>query len=146
MSAKLLFFQSLFEKMSKYITVKYYSDSEFAKAPYQATEDSAGYDLFEAETKTILPKSVGIISLDLRWAISDGFYGKLFPRSGILKDHFVTIDAGVIDADFRGIIKVLILDHHPEKTLLFVLKIELHRLLLWKSLMETSLRCLMLIY
>ena len=146
MSAKLLFFQSLFEKMSKYITVKYYSDSEFAKAPYQATEDSAGYDLFEAETKTILPKSVGIISLDLRWAISDGFYGKLFPCSGILKDHFVTIDAGVIDADFRGIIKVLILNHHPEKTLLFVLEIELHRLLLWKSLMQTSLRCLMLIY
>ena len=70
-----------------------------------------------------------------RWAISDGFYGKLFPRSGILKDHCVTIDAGVIDADFRGITKVLILNHHPEKTLLFVLQIELHRLLLWKSLM-----------
>ena len=102
--------------MSKQITVKYYSDSEFAKEPYQATEDSAGYDLFAAETKTILPKSVGIISLDLRWAIPTGFYEKLFPRSGILKDHFVTIDAGVIDADFRGIIKVLILNHHPEKT------------------------------
>ena len=102
--------------MSKQITVKYYSDSEFAKEPYQATEDSAGYDLFAAETKTILPKSVGIISLDLRWAIPTGFYEKLFPRSGILKDHFVTIDAGVTDADFRGIIKVLILNHHPEKT------------------------------
>ena len=102
--------------MSKQITVKYYSDSEFAKEPYQATEDSAGYDLFAAETETILPKSVGIISLDLRWAIPTCFYGKLFPRSGILKDHFVTIDAGVIDADFRGIIKVLMLNHHPEKT------------------------------
>ena len=102
--------------MSKQITVKYYSDSEFAKEPYQATEDSAGHDLFAAETKTILPKSVGIISLDLRWALPTGFYGKLFPRSGILKDHFVTIDAGVTDADFRGIIKVLILNHHPEKT------------------------------
>ena len=102
--------------MSKQITVKYYSDSEFAKEPYQATEDSAGYDLFAAETKSILPKSVGIISLDLRWAIPTGFYEKLFPRSGILKDHFVTIDAGVTDADFRGIIKVLILNHHPEKT------------------------------
>ena len=82
--------------MSEQITVKYYSDSEFAKEPYQATEDSAGHDLFATETKTILPKSVGIISLDLRWAIPTGFYGKLFPRSGILKDHFVTIDAGVM--------------------------------------------------
>ena len=40
----------------------------------------------------------------------------MFPRPGILKEHFVTIDAAVIDADFRGIIQVLMLNHHPEKT------------------------------
>ena len=28
----------------------------------------------------------------------------------------MAIDAGVVDADFRGIIEVLILNHHPEKT------------------------------
>ena len=116
MTVKLLFFQSLFEKMSKYITVKYYSESEFVREPYQAIDDSARYDLFAAETKTFLPKTVGTLSIDLRWAIPTGFYGKLFPRSGILKEHFVTIDAGVIDADFRGGIQVLILNHHPEKT------------------------------
>ena len=44
--------------------------------------------------------------LDLRWAIPTGFYGKLFPRSGILKEHVVTIDAGVINANFRGKIQV----------------------------------------
>ena len=38
--------------MSKYITVKYYTENEFAKEPYQATEHSAGYDVFAAETKT----------------------------------------------------------------------------------------------
>ena len=54
----ILFFQFLFEKMSKYITVKYYTESEFAKEPYQATEDSAGYELFAAETTTFLPKLV----------------------------------------------------------------------------------------
>ena len=113
---KLLFFQFLFEKMSKYITVKYYPESEYTREPYQATEDSAGYDLFATETKTFLPKSPGTLLLDLRWAIPTGFYGKLFPRSGILRENFVTIDAGAIDADFRGIIQVLILNHHPEKT------------------------------
>ena len=90
--------------MSKYITVKYYTVSEFAKEPHQPTEDSAGYDLFAAETKTFLPKTVDTLLLELRWAIPTGFYGKLFPRSGILKEHFVSIDAGVINADFRGII------------------------------------------
>ena len=72
--------------------------------------------MFKAETKTLLPKTVGTLSIDLRWAIPTGFYEKLFPRSRILKEHFVIIDAGVIDADLRGIIQVLILNNHPEKT------------------------------
>ena len=72
--------------------------------------------MFAAETKTLLPKSTSTISLDLRWAIPSGFYGNVFPRSGILKEHSVTIDAGVIDSDFRGIIQVLLVNHHHEKT------------------------------
>ena len=56
MIVKLLFFQFLFEKNVKihnntYI-VKYYTENEFAKEPYQATEHSAGYDVFAAEIKT----------------------------------------------------------------------------------------------
>ena len=82
--------------MPKYITIKYYTENELAKEPYQATENSAGYDVFAAETKTFLQNSVDIISLELRWAIPNGFYSKLFPRSGILREHFVSIDA-----DFR---------------------------------------------
>ena len=101
---------------SKYITVKYFAETESTKKPYQASEDAAGYDLFAAETKTILPKSTDAISLDLRWAIPSGFYGKVFPRAGVLKEHFVTINAGVIDSDFRGIIQVLLVNDHHEKT------------------------------
>ena len=78
--------------------------------------------MFAAETKTLLPKSTNIISLDLRWAISSGFYGKVFPRSGILKEHFVTIDPGVIDSDYRGIIQVLLVNRHHEKT--FTVRVE----------------------
>ena len=102
--------------MSKQITIKYYSGTECSREPYQATEGSAGYDLFAAETKTFLPNSVGTISLDLRWAIPTGFFGKLFPLSGLLMEHFVTIDTGVIDANFRGVIQALLVNHHPEKT------------------------------
>ena len=101
------------KKMSKYMTVKYYTENEFAKQPYQATENSAGYDLFAAESKTFLPRAVDTISIELRWVTPTGFYGKLFPRSGLLRKHFVSIDAGVIDADFRGISLVLMLNHDP---------------------------------
>ena len=63
--------------------MKNFEEGEFSKEPIQATEGSAGYDLYGAETKTILPNSAGTISLDLRWVISNGFFDKLFPRSTI---------------------------------------------------------------
>ena len=109
---KLLFFQFLFDKkisndMSKYITVKYFAESEYAKESFKQ---------HAAETKTLLPKSTDTISLDLGWAIPSRFYRNVFPRPGILNKHFVTIDAGVIDSDFRGTIQVLLVNHHHEKT------------------------------
>ena len=102
--------------MSKQITVKYFEETDFAKEPCQATEGSAGYDLFAAEPKSFLPSSADTISLDLRWAIPTGFFGKLFPRSSLLKNHLVTVDAGVIDTNFRGIVQALLVSHHCKKT------------------------------
>ena len=101
--------------MSKQITVKYYSGSNNVKEPYQASEDAVGYDVFAAETKTIMPKSNYCISLEIMWAIPSGFYGKLFPRSGTLREDLVTVNAGVIDSDFRGTVVALLFNHHPEK-------------------------------
>ena len=91
--------------MSKQITVKYYTESEFGKEPQKATEGSAGFNIFAVETKTIFPSATDTLSLEIRWAISTGFYGKLFVRSGILRDELVVTDAGVIDSDYRGAVK-----------------------------------------
>ena len=115
---KLHFFQySKNKKMdSGKITVKYFAENEFFKEPYQATEESAGYDLFAANTLTLFPKNNGCISLAGRFAIPKGFFGKIFPRSGLLRDHLVTCDGGALDADFRGIIQVIMIDHHSEET------------------------------
>ena len=101
--------------MSKQFVVKYFQDSEFAKEPCQSTEGSAGYDLYGVETKTFLPNSADTVSIELRWAIPSGFFGKIFPRSSILKDHLGTVDAGLIDSDFRGIVEALLV-HHSKKT------------------------------
>ena len=101
--------------MSKQIIIKYFEKSDFAKEPIPATEESAGHDLYADESRTILPRSCDTVSLDLRWAIPQGFYGKIYPRSSILKKHLVTVDAGLIDSDFRGIVEVLFINH-CEKT------------------------------
>ena len=73
----------------------------------------AGYDLFAAEAKTLLPRSCNSIELELKMAIPKGYYGKIFPCSGLLSDHFVTCDAGVIDSGYS--VSVILINHHGDK-------------------------------
>ena len=84
--------------MSKTVTVKYFAETVFAKEPQKATEESAGYDLYAAEAKTILPGKNELVCLDLRWTIPKGFCSRVFPCSSLIRDHNVTVEAGLIDA------------------------------------------------
>ena len=97
------------------LLIKYYPNNEFAKVPFQASEDAAGYDLFAAEAKTLLPRSCNSIGLELKMAIPKRYYGKSFLCSGLLRDDVVTCDAGVIDADYRGSLSVILINHHGDK-------------------------------
>ena len=101
---------------SEKITVKYFAENEFCKESYQASEHAAGYNLRAAETLPLFPEKNGCICLAFRFAIPKSFYGKIFPRSGLFKEYFRTCDAGVLYPDFRGIVQVLMMNHHLEKT------------------------------
>ena len=96
--------------MTKQIIVKTFQESIFVKEPVQATQGSAGYDLFAAEVMKILPKECKCISIDFRWSIPKGFHGKIYPRSSLVK-KMITVDAGLIDSDYRGIIHMLVINH-----------------------------------
>ena len=95
------------------IDIKYSAsnNSYHAREPLQATPGSAGYDLFAAKSKVILAKSVGLISTELKIEIPKGYYGKIFPRSSLIKNFFVTTDGGVIDSDFQGSMKIMLINH-----------------------------------
>ena len=93
------------------IKVKYYPESDEAKGPYKATPDAAAYDLYAAEETNVLPKSNAIVSLDLRWPIPKGFFGKTFLCCGLFLNHSITAESGVIDSGYRGIVKVLLFNH-----------------------------------
>ena len=110
------------EKSSKEMTVfdydfkvPYYPESDECKVPYKATPDAAAYDLYAAGNKNILPKSNAIVSLDLRWTIPKGFFGKIFSRSGLFLNHKITAEAGVIDSGYQGIVQVLLFNHSDEE-------------------------------
>ena len=87
----------------------------FQKKPYQASEEAAGYDLFASGAMTLLPNSRRCVKIDLKLAIPEGFTGKIFPRSCLLRDHFVNCDGGFIDANYRRIVEIIIVNHHPDK-------------------------------
>ena len=97
------------------VHVKYFLETKYAKVPHKATEESAGYDLFAAHSKTILPGECVKLSLDLRWAIPTGFCGRILSRSSLITEHNVTVEGGLIDSDFRGIVNVIMFNHHQSK-------------------------------
>ena len=98
------------------IEVKYTAsnNSYHAKEPFQATRGSAGCDLFAAESKPILARSVDLLSTELKIEIPKGYYGKIHPRSSLIRNYFVTVDGGVIDSEFRGILKIIMINHLSE--------------------------------
>ena len=101
--------------MSEKLTIKYFPENEFSKKPFRASVDAAGYHVIASEVRTILPKTNACIRLDFKMAIAKGFYGKSFPHSGLFRRHLVTCDAGVTDADYRGSVEVLVMNHHPRE-------------------------------
>ena len=96
--------------MSEKIIVKYFEESESARQPVHATVGSAGYDLFAAQAMTLFPNSCESVSLDCIWEIPKGYYGKIYPHSNLVK-KMITAGAGLIDADYRGIVEMLIVNH-----------------------------------
>jgi dUTP pyrophosphatase len=83
---------------------------------YQTTE-AAGLDLLAAvpvETPLILPPGkYAMVPTGLTIALPPGFEAQVRPRSGLAAKHGVTVlnSPGTIDADYRGEINVLLINH-----------------------------------
>ncbi|GAA6029566.1 hypothetical protein JCM8097_000941 [Rhodosporidiobolus ruineniae] len=88
--------------------------SESAKLPHRGSALAAGYDLSSAEDKVIPAQGKALISTGLAIAVPEGTYGRVAPRSGLASKHMIDTGAGVIDADYRGEVKVLLFNHAKE--------------------------------
>lgn len=84
--------------------------------PAQATAGAAGVDLISAEEASIAPGQVHAVATGIAIAIPEGFEGQVRPRSGLAFKHGVTVlnAPGTIDADYRGEIKVILINHGAE--------------------------------
>lgn len=86
--------------------------------PSYATTHSAGMDLFAAigENITISPGQRQLIPTGIAIALNEGLEAQIRPRSGLAFKHGITVlnTPGTIDADYRGEIKVILINHDQE--------------------------------
>jgi len=91
--------------------------------PAYATAQSAGLDLMAAIDGEIVlaPGTRQLIPTGLSIALPAGYEAQVRPRSGLALKHGITVlnSPGTIDADYRGEVKVLLINHGSEN---FVLK------------------------
>ncbi len=85
----------------------------FAPPAYQ-TEHAAGMDVYAAVTEplTIAPGEVVAVPTGVRLEIPPGYEAQVRPRSGLAMKHAIGVpnSPGTIDADYRGEVKVLLVN------------------------------------
>ena len=86
--------------------------------PDYATSHSAGMDLLAAvdETRTLEPGERCIIPTGIAIALPEGYEAQIRPRSGLaIKNGITGLNSpGTIDADYRGEIGVILVNHGSE--------------------------------
>lgn len=91
--------------------------SEGLPQPAYQTIEAAGLDLMAAvpdgEPMTLAPGQYALVPTGLAIALPPGYEAQVRPRSGLAAKHGVTVlnSPGTIDADYRGEIKVILINH-----------------------------------
>ena len=88
---------------------------EEATIPTQGSSQAAGLDLYSMEQKTIVRGGRILVGTGRAIGLPQGTYGRIAPRSGLASEAGISIDAGVIDRDYIGEIKVLLVNNGPKE-------------------------------
>ena len=92
-------------------TLRVQRRSSAARLPTRGLANAAGYDLYSAEAKIVWARGRALVDTQLLVAVPLGTYGRVAPRSGLASKLSIDVGAGVIDADYRGVIYVLLVNH-----------------------------------
>lgn len=81
--------------------------------PAQATDGSAGYDLCIPYDMTLDSRHITEVPLRIAVQIPKGWVGLLRPRSGMGREHGISMAvSGIIDSDYRGELVAYVKTHH----------------------------------
>ena len=89
-----------------------------AVAPSRAHPGDAGLDLYACEAAHLGPGERWSVGTGVAVEIPEGCAGMVLPRSGIARDHGIALvnSPGLIDAGYRGEVRVLLLNTDPAET------------------------------
>jgi len=100
--------------LSHLVQIKRLAGNEDLALPRKMTELAAGYDLQAAvlEPLVLQPMQRALVPTGLAIAMPGGLEAQIRPRSGLAFKHGITClnSPGTIDADYRGEIKVLLIN------------------------------------
>jgi dUTP pyrophosphatase len=91
---------------------------EGATLPARAHEGDAGLDLYSREEAHLGPGERWSVGTGVAVEIPEGHAGLVLPRSGLARKHGIALvnSPGLIDAGYRGEIRVLLLNTDPADT------------------------------
>lgn len=93
--------------------IKFIKMHESATTPKRGSEGAAGYDLYSAEQIDIPSGTRALVKTGISTEFLDSIQANIRPRSG-LSVKGIDVGAGLIDADYRGEIKVLLINNSHE--------------------------------
>ena len=95
------------------LLVKRLPHGEGLELPGYATDGAAGMDVLSAEDVTLAPGERHAVATGLAIAIPQGYEVQVRPRSGLALKHGITVPntPGTIDSDYRGELKVILINH-----------------------------------
>jgi dUTP pyrophosphatase len=98
------------------VEVKRLPHGEGLALPAYATSGAAGMDVVSAEDVTLAPGARHAVATGLSMAIPAGFEIQVRPRSGLALKHGITVPntPGTIDSDYRGELKIILINHGAE--------------------------------
>ncbi len=84
--------------------------------PAYASPGAAGMDVVAAEDLDLAPGARHAVATGFKVAIPDGYEIQVRPRSGLAYKYGVTVPntPGTIDSDYRGELKILMINHGAE--------------------------------
>lgn len=88
-----------------------------AVVPAYQTEEAAGFDLHSVDDYTLKSGQRALVETGLAMALPRGYELQVRPRSGLAFKHGVTVlnSPGTIDSDYRGEVKVLVVNLGDEE-------------------------------